>query len=154
MVIHFVVAAETCIYYFTAIYFYSNLTTTKKSNFLSFCSPSFTLNHSKMMRFCFAVVWPSCHASAVACPNITSKRQQVLLCKAMVCIAELMAFKMSKGNVAHRKKKKTLLLCVGFHLELYYLPATLLQLTLSLAFSLSLSLQRQQTAAMQIQVDA
>lgn len=31
----------------------------------------------------------------------------------MVCIAELMAFKMSKGNVAHKKKKKLLALC-GF----------------------------------------
>lgn len=56
--------------------------------------------------FC-SLLWPSCHASAVTVPmNVKKAAFQVLLCKAMVCIAELMAFKMSKGNVAHRKKKK------------------------------------------------
>lgn len=66
--------------------------------------------------FC-SLLWPSCHASAVTVPmNVKKAAFQVLLCKAMVCIAELMAFKMSKGNVAHRKekKKKLLLSLCGF----------------------------------------
>lgn len=46
-------------------------------------------------------------------PYIVEKAAfQLLLCKALVCIAELMAFKMSKGNVAHGKRK--LLALCGF----------------------------------------
>ncbi len=64
-----------------------------------------TLNHQIC---CFMVF--SLHATMqVLCRlspyNVWKAPFQVLLCKALVCIAELMAFRMSKGNVAHRKRK-------------------------------------------------
>lgn len=58
-----------------------------------------------------------CHLSR---HNVKKEAFQVLLCNAMVCIPELMAFKMSKGNVAHREIKKTSLPFVGFHLKLFF----------------------------------
>lgn len=73
--------------------------------------------------------------------NVKKAAFQVLLCKAMVCIAELMAFKMSKGNVAHRKKKKKSYSfpCVGFHLKLVFVHCALRWLSSLLQKTLSLS---------------
>lgn len=72
----------------------------------------------------------------------------------MVCIPELMAFKMSKGNVAHRYKKKPSLPFVSFHLKLFFVHSDGCRPYCSLSLSLFLSLQKQQAAVMQIQVDA
>lgn len=68
----------------------------------------------------------------------------------MVCIPELMAFKMSKGNVAHRYIKKN----PSLPFWKCFLYTQMAAVPTADFLSLSFSLQKQQAAAMQIQVDA